>query len=1450
MKNNYRSRFSYSSHKSTKTISLILAALLIFTTLFTNLNGFIAYLSVSAQLAGEVGLTPAAVMNAGFEKTPTGAALPAAASSTIAATRVSGWKSSDTGNIELWNDGFHPGTNANPNNFGNITFYSKPGTGSWFAEINSDTDNASLYQDVYTIPGTIYQWYFDHRGRNGTDAAQMLLGPPSASNATGQLDPELWKQPAASTYYQGTVANYTTSNADVIGAVYGPTSLTPWNYTSMMTASPGDGVKAPNPSIDHTILVAPRGGATPNQAAADNWTPHKGFYIIPAGQTMTRLQMHSAYATYADHRTAANGGKGKNVGNLVDNINFFPVAAPTFQVIYQGDPNPKNATMSFGYNIDANDNAVLDDKGMPTLLAPDKTTPGFVYIPTFTGVTNVSASGNAGYNYTANYGKPYTIDASNNVTAELGLYNVSVAIYSSDPNIVNEYKYDANLSLVATGNKNPGVIQDPSNPSQYIAYVGTIVSQILVLPKHTVSGVVTGLETGPGNSGKTITYMYTYPEIDPLTGLSKGNMLISDFMTVTTDASGNYSFDVPDGATVTITPQRIDEYSCAPNSYTLYNVTSDKPNNNFNYTPIKYPVDVYGTENIAEADTGKGTYAKGETVTLNAGSRPGYTFAGWTVNTGGAVLTDPTSPITTFTMPGTGVTVTANWTPNSTYSIMYSYTGTVPAGAPAVPGIEIGVPSGITKNTATAPTLAGYTFSGWTTVDATVSGGSFVMPAKNVTFVGSWTLTSTYVITYSYTGTIPPSAPAAPTAESNVYSGVTKNVAAAPVLAGYTFSGWTTADATVSGGSFTMPANNVAFVGSWTAVPTYTVTFVDGYSGAVLKTQTGIKSGESATAPANPTRPGYVFDGWDKDFSNITGDLTVTAKWTPILYNITYILKDETTGAETQVFATETDLNNVIYGDVKNVYGDPNVPPNDGNTYTFSGWTTADATVTNGSFTMPANNVTFYGSYLSGPVAQYKIEHYYLDENNNPAVAPFDTATRNGAVGSAVNASSFAKTNVPGHVYAFGTSDTVKQGGTTVLKLYYAPIKYNVAYSYTGTPPTVTPPTLPSGASVSYGSTYTAASAPAMDGYTFDGWYYNGMKVTSLTMPDNDVVLTGSWTAVPTYTVTFVDGYSGAVLKTQPGIKSGGSATAPANPTRPGYVFAGWDVSFSNITHDLTVNAKWTPETTLPPNSGGGGGVQSNTTTAAPTTTEPSSKPEPAVIYDGEKETTTEPTISSSEQETTTTITEAVTSEATDESSSEKLTDAVTEEEYTDVTEMIIPELIINERPTDPTVLEPAQNPTEPAVSEPNNQPSVPTEPANTATRTLTLPENVILLDEMPQDAVKLDDGSFAVPLTDEYWEIFDGNGVPVGVVLLPEGEDITHYNIKENMVPIGNVTLFAKPANEPLNKTAGEIKAEVQKNNPATGDRVSFMFVLFGFMAVSFVICTVLMIRTKLKVK
>lgn len=76
------------------------------------------------------------------------------------------------------------------------------------------------------------------------------------------------------------------------------------------------------------------------------------------------------------------------------------------------------------------------------------------------------------------------------------------------------------------------------------------------------------------------------------------------------------------------------------------------------------------------------------------------------------------------------------------------------------------------------------------------------------------------------------------------------------------------------------------------------------------------------------------------------------------------------------------------------------------------------------------------------------------------------------------------------------------------------------------------------------------------------------------------------YTARTTYTVRFLD-WDNSVISTQT-VTSGGSATAPPNPTRDGYTFTGWDKSFTNITANTDIHAQYTK------NSSGGGEVDTS----------------------------------------------------------------------------------------------------------------------------------------------------------------------------------------------------------------------------------------------------------------
>ena len=109
---------------------------------------------------------------------------------------------------------------------------------------------------------------------------------------------------------------------------------------------------------------------------------------------------------------------------------------------------------------------------------------------------------------------------------------------------------------------------------------------------------------------------------------------------------------------------------------------------------------------------------------------------------------------------------------------------------------------------------------------------------------------------------------------------------------------------------------------------------------------------------------------------------------------------------------------------------------------------------------------------------------------------------------------------------------------------------------------------------VPYGKTAEAPAIPTKSGYTFAGWYLEGEKFNFNTPVTKDMTLTARWTANQ-YTITFdTDGGSAIEPITQ---DYGTAITAPADPTKSGYTFAGWtpEIPATMPAENLTVTAQW-----------------------------------------------------------------------------------------------------------------------------------------------------------------------------------------------------------------------------------------------------------------------------------
>ena len=285
-------------------------------------------------------------------------------------------------------------------------------------------------------------------------------------------------------------------------------------------------------------------------------------------------------------------------------------------------------------------------------------------------------------------------------------------------------------------------------------------------------------------------------------------------------------------------------------------------------------------------------------------TRAGYTQVGWATVDGGEKVYDFEDIYT----KNEALTLYPVWNTNK-YTITFDTNG----GSEIAPitqdyGTQIAAPAN--------PTRKGYTFKGW---DKEIPE---TMPAENITVKAQWEINQ-YTITFDTNG----GSEIAPITQDY---GTEITAPDNPTRKGYTFKGW---DKEIPK---TMPAENITLKAQW-EINQYTITFdTNGGSEIAPITQ---DYGTEITAPANPTRKGYTFKGWDKEIPKTmpAENITLKAQWEINQYTITF---DTNGGSEiapiTQDYGTEITA--------------PDNPTRKG--YTFKGW---DKEIPK---TMPAENIT------------------------------------------------------------------------------------------------------------------------------------------------------------------------------------------------------------------------------------------------------------------------------------------------------------------------------------------------------------------------------------------------------------------------------------------------------------------------------------------------------------
>ena len=178
------------------------------------------------------------------------------------------------------------------------------------------------------------------------------------------------------------------------------------------------------------------------------------------------------------------------------------------------------------------------------------------------------------------------------------------------------------------------------------------------------------------------------------------------------------------------------------------------------------------------------------------------------------------------------------------------------------------LPSGTLATRPDAPAATpGYTFGGWNKTDGTAWDYASDKVTDNITLYAKWAA-NTYTITFDTAG----GSEIAPITQEY---GTVITAPEAPTREGYTFIGWDKEIPT------TMPAENMTVTAQW-EINQYTITF-DTAGGSEIAPITQ-DYGTAITAPADPTREGYTFIGWDREIPTTmpAEDMTVTAQWKDI----------------------------------------------------------------------------------------------------------------------------------------------------------------------------------------------------------------------------------------------------------------------------------------------------------------------------------------------------------------------------------------------------------------------------------------------------------------------------------------------------------------------------------------------------------------------------------------
>ena len=344
----------------------------------------------------------------------------------------------------------------------------------------------------------------------------------------------------------------------------------------------------------------------------------------------------------------------------------------------------------------------------------------------------------------------------------------------------------------------------------------------------------------------------------------------------TTSKNDSKTFTLNEGTSATIAFTPDNGYRIKSVKVNSVDVTSNVSNNSYTISNIKanttvevefeaIPINSYTLKYVVDGVTYQ-TYQIQEGATITPEAMPtkeGYTFSGW-------------SEIPQI-MPSMDVTVTGSFIVNK-YKLTYQ-----------VDGVEYksyDIEYGATITPEAYPTKDGYTFSGWSEIPK-------IMPAKDVTVVGTFTKDEPVINTYTLTLTASGNGTATfnNTTAKNDLKTFTPNEGTSATIAFTPDSGYRIKSVKVNSVDVTSSVSNNSYIVSnikanttveveFEAIPvnTYVITYV--VDGETYKTYE-IEEGAVITPEAEPSKDGYTFSGWSEIPATMpANDVTITGTFT------------------------------------------------------------------------------------------------------------------------------------------------------------------------------------------------------------------------------------------------------------------------------------------------------------------------------------------------------------------------------------------------------------------------------------------------------------------------------------------------------------------------------------------------------------------------------------------